>query len=71
MHLRNNPKAREMAKARTGIETKTKDSEGSTASFMERTRGTSLGIVRMLRRPKKGSKAEQIRHLHHNNLQER
>ena len=58
MHLRNKLKARDMAKARTRIETKTKSSEGNTASFMEKIRGTSPGIAQMLRRPKKGSKAE-------------
>jgi len=60
-----------MAKAGTGIETKTKGSEGSTASFMERIRGTSPGIVQILRRPKKESKAEQIHSLRHNNPQDR
>ena len=57
-----------MDKAGTRIETKTKGSEGNIVSSMEKTKGTSPGIVQMLRRPKKGSKAEQI---HHNNPQER
>jgi hypothetical protein len=60
-----------MAKAGTRIETKTKGGEGSIASSVERIRGTSPGIVQMLRRPKKGSKVEQTRSLRHSNPQER
>ena len=71
MRLRNNPKAREMAKAETRIETKTKGSEDNTVSFMERIRGTSPRIVQMPRRPKKRSKVEQIHSLHHNHPEER
>jgi len=55
----------------TGIETKTKSSEDNIVSSMEKTKGTSLGIAQMPRRPKKGSKAEQIHHLPHNNPQEK
>ena len=69
--LKNNPISREIAKAGTRIETKTKGCEGSIVSFMEKTKGTQPRIAQMPRRPKKGSKAEQIRYLRHNNPQER
>ena len=68
---RNNPKAREIAKVGTRTKTKTKGNEGSIVSFMEKTKGTQPRAAQTPRKPKKGSKAEQIRHLRHNNSRER
>ena len=62
---------RVLHKVGTRIETKTKGCEGSIVSFMEKTKGTQPRIAQMPRRPKKGSKAEQIHHLHQNNSRER
>jgi hypothetical protein len=53
-YLRNSMKARDTVMGRAGTRTKTKGSEGSTISFMERTKGTSLGIARMPRKLRKG-----------------
>ena len=54
-------------KVGTGTETKTKGCEGNIVSFMEKTKGTQPRTTQTPRRPKKGSKVEQIHHLRHNN----
>jgi hypothetical protein len=47
-------KAKGTIKGRNRTRTKNKGNEGSIASFMERTKGISLGNVHMPRKPKRG-----------------
>jgi hypothetical protein len=55
-----------MARAKTRIKIKSKDSENSTVSFMGKKRDMSPGIVQMLRKLKKESKARQTPNLRRN-----
>jgi hypothetical protein len=69
--LKGPTKGREMAKAKTGTETRNRDSENSTASSTEKKRGMSPEIAQMPKRRRKESKVDPTLSLRHSSRQER